>query len=147
MKNFLWFCCPFSCFCNWKILVVDIWVVDGGLPVLPGTASWYEVASVPGASVSMSAAFVWSVAYLFRLCTSWKPSSCVVCCPVVFGRLIWSSWRLLLPRVGGSGISLIAFLLLAHSYIVKLLLLVSLCGCGWLYFSPASLWAPVSCLR
>jgi hypothetical protein len=36
--------------------VVDVRIIGGGLPVLPGTASSFEVASVPEASVSMSAA-------------------------------------------------------------------------------------------
>jgi hypothetical protein len=96
---------------------------------LPGTASSFEVASVPLVSVSMSAVLrgtkvfrvttslcgffkagdvlvctaaffevpvVSSVARLFRLRTSWKPSFCVVCWPVVFGRLVWSA-RVLSP--------------------------------------------------
>jgi hypothetical protein len=36
--------------------VVDVRNIGGGLPVLPGTASSFELASVPEASVSMSAA-------------------------------------------------------------------------------------------
>jgi hypothetical protein len=104
--------------------VVDVRIIGGCLPVLPGTASSFEVASVPEASVSMSAALrgakkfrvttslggrclrratLWSALPLslkfqwfrrwrrFRLRTSWKPSSCVACCPVVFGRLVWSA--------------------------------------------------------
>jgi Ca2+/Na+ antiporter len=35
--------------------VVDVRIIGGGLPALPGTASSFEVASVPEASVSMSA--------------------------------------------------------------------------------------------
>jgi hypothetical protein len=46
----------FSCSCNCIRLVVDVRIVGGGLPVLPGTASSFEVTSVPEASVSMSAA-------------------------------------------------------------------------------------------
>jgi hypothetical protein len=36
----------FSCFCNCIWLVVHVRIIVGGLPVLPGTAS-FEVASVP----------------------------------------------------------------------------------------------------
>jgi hypothetical protein len=36
--------------------VVDVWIIVGGLPVLPATASSFEVTSVPEESVSMSAA-------------------------------------------------------------------------------------------
>jgi hypothetical protein len=36
--------------------VVDVRIIGGGLPVSPGTASSFEVASVPEESVSMSAA-------------------------------------------------------------------------------------------
>jgi hypothetical protein len=45
-----------SCFWNWISLMVDYRIIGGGLPVLPGTASSFEVPSVPEASVSMSAA-------------------------------------------------------------------------------------------
>jgi hypothetical protein len=41
-------------FCNWTILVVGVRVIRGDLPILPGTAFSFEVASVPGASVSIS---------------------------------------------------------------------------------------------
>jgi hypothetical protein len=44
----------YSCFCNGIRLVVDVRIIGGGLPVLPGTASSFEFASVPEASVSMS---------------------------------------------------------------------------------------------
>jgi hypothetical protein len=43
------------CFCKCIRLVVDVRIMGGGLPVLPGTASSFELASVPEASVSMSA--------------------------------------------------------------------------------------------
>jgi hypothetical protein len=43
-------------------------IIGGGLPVLPGTAFSFEVASVPGASVSMSAAL--RGAKKFRVTTS-----------------------------------------------------------------------------
>jgi hypothetical protein len=36
--------------------VVEVRTTEGGLPVLPGTASSFEVASVPEESVTMSAA-------------------------------------------------------------------------------------------
>jgi hypothetical protein len=36
--------------------VVDVGIIGGGLPVLPGTASSFEVASVPEEPVSMSTA-------------------------------------------------------------------------------------------
>jgi hypothetical protein len=98
--------------------VVDVITIGGGLHVLPGTASPFEVDSLPEALVSMNsvlkrakkframiflggmfkagnilvrtaAFFEVKVVRLFCLRTSWKPSSCVVCCPVVFGRLVW----------------------------------------------------------
>jgi hypothetical protein len=36
--------------------VIDVRIIGGGLPDFPGTASSFEVATVPEASVSMSAA-------------------------------------------------------------------------------------------
>jgi hypothetical protein len=42
-----------SCFCSGIRLAVDVRIVGGGLPVLLGTASTFEVASVKEASVSM----------------------------------------------------------------------------------------------
>jgi hypothetical protein len=45
-----------NCFCRLIRLVVDVRIIGGGLPVLPGTASSFEVAPVPEASISMSAA-------------------------------------------------------------------------------------------
>jgi hypothetical protein len=45
----------FSCFCNLIILLVDVRIIGGGLLVLLGTVSSFELASVPEASVSMSA--------------------------------------------------------------------------------------------
>jgi hypothetical protein len=58
----------FSCFCNRIRLVVGVRIIGGGLPVLPGTASSFELASVPEASVSMSAAL--RGAKTFRVTTS-----------------------------------------------------------------------------
>jgi hypothetical protein len=46
----------FSCFCKRIRLVVDVRIIGGGLPVSPRTAFSFELASVPEASVSMSAA-------------------------------------------------------------------------------------------
>jgi hypothetical protein len=40
-----------------------------------------------------------SVVCRFRRRTSWKPSSCVVCCPVAFGELVWPSRVLALSSV------------------------------------------------
>jgi hypothetical protein len=48
--------------------VVDVRIIEGGLPVLPGTASSFEVALVPEASVFMSAAL--RGAKKFRVTTS-----------------------------------------------------------------------------
>jgi hypothetical protein len=93
--------------------VVDVRIIGGGLPVFPGTysndfsigsvdvhvrypegAKKFQVTTSLGelfkagyVSVCTAAFFevpvVSSVARRFRLRTSWKPSSCVVCCPVV----------------------------------------------------------------
>jgi hypothetical protein len=45
--------------------------------VLVCTAAFFEVPTVL------------SVARRFRPRTSWKPSSCVICCPVALGELVW----------------------------------------------------------
>jgi hypothetical protein len=50
------------------MLVVDVRIIGGGLPVLPGTASSFEFASVPGTSVPMSAGL--RGAKKFRVTTS-----------------------------------------------------------------------------
>jgi hypothetical protein len=72
-------------FCNCVKLVVDVSIIGGGLPVLPGTASSIEVASVPEVSVSVSAvlrgATFWSALSLslkFRRFRWWRAASASV---------------------------------------------------------------------
>jgi hypothetical protein len=103
-------------------LVVEVRIIRGNLFILPGSASSFEVASVPEASVSKYAALrrekkfrvITSLRGMFQagdvlVCTAaffevpsislvagclclrtyWILPSCVFCCPVAFGRLVW----------------------------------------------------------
>jgi hypothetical protein len=50
-----------SCFGNGIMPVVDVGIIGDGLPVLPGTASLFEMVSIPEASVSMSGALMGNI--------------------------------------------------------------------------------------
>jgi hypothetical protein len=74
----------FSCFCNWNKLLVDVRIIGGCPPLLQGSASSFEVASVPEAWVSMSAALRGAKNF------GWRPPCCVCLRRVTF----WSALTL-----------------------------------------------------